>query len=176
MTSYATNTKKKQIKCACCGQEHSDLTFHLHHENICELGSHEYEQWENTDSVASELRTFSDDDLLNMAKERQEASHETADRVKDLRVGDPVKLCFLIKDKTGSWLPEKLRHSLKHTKSEAMFVKITSIDGKWPDLRLQGVLLNMPLLIHSSELTLGSKVHFSPDYVHSICASVSHRS
>jgi hypothetical protein len=166
--SKSKTKKKKTIKCSICGREHADLN-HFHHEAICKPGTYEYEVWENTRSIASALRTFGPDDLFNLAKERQEHGEvhsQPPALFKNLRVDSQVKLSFLLKDKKGNWLEdEPLREMLKDADFETMFVKITKIDGEWPDMRYRGVLLNMPIFIHSRELTLGSEVDFTLDHV-----------
>jgi hypothetical protein len=93
---------------------------------------------------------------------------DLAERIKNLQVGDYVKVCFKIKDKAPKHLPPEFREITHQMQSEGMLVKVTTIEGKWPSATYQGVLLNMPILFSPDELTLGSQVRFTPDYIHSI--------
>jgi hypothetical protein len=146
------------------------MPMHFHHLEPCAPGSLEYDIWESTRSVASQLRTFGPEDLVNMAEERRAGGIDApalVERNKSLQVGDRVTMCFKIKNREKH-LPPELRDFTHQMQSEGMLVKVTAIEGKWPSATYQGVLLNMPILLSPDELTLGSQVRFSPDYIHSI--------
>ena len=172
MTASTSQRDHTAPICSKCGCTHPGGSgFHFHHAAPATPGDGEYELWESIrDELDAELRMFGPDDLLDMACIRHDADVDTRPldrRIQSRQVGDLVKLCFLIKDREGRWLPPEIRHMTQQCESEAMLVKITSITGDWPSVTYQGTLLNMPLFINPSELQLGCNVHFTPDHIHS---------
>jgi len=165
-----TDAQAKNLKCSCCGQEHS-TDFHFHHTVPATPGSDEYELWESArEFTSNQLRVLGPGDLLRMAcgPNRRMEINSLNQGIQELQVGDNVKLCFLIKDKKALWMPADVRNMARQCASEGMIVEITEIDGKWPSLSFQGQLLNMPLLINPCEIQLGWRVRFTPDYIQSV--------
>ena len=61
-----------------------------------------------------------------------------------------------------------MRAMAKHTASETMIVKITSVEGESADLTFEGQLVNMPFFVAPDVRQRGSIVRFGPEHVHSI--------
>jgi hypothetical protein len=158
--------------CAGCGSDLGGVSgYHFHHNDPATPGSDEYELWESSKIQRERLRVFGPEDLLDMAHMRGKSDLDMTslnERIQRLCVGDRVKLCFLVQDKKADWLPKEMRHLARDCASEAMLVKITRIDGDWPDVTFQGELLNMPILFNPRELQLGSEVRFTPKFIHSV--------
>ncbi len=166
-----TGDRANQQKCARCACDLGGPSgFHFHHNEPSTPGVDEHELWESIKEDGRRLRMFGPDDLLDMAGIRGEAGVDTAsltERAQRLCVGDHVKLCFRVKDREARWLPQEMRHLARRCESEAMLVKITRINGNWPDVSFQGELLNIPILFDPRELQLGSQVRFTPAFIHS---------
>src|SRR5262245_20765201 len=163
--------RNRKMRCSGCARELGGTSgFHFQHSDPSTPDSEEYRLWESARDRRGQLRVFGPEDLLDMARDRGEAGLDPApltERIRRLRVGDQVKLCFLVKDRKARWLPKEVRHLATCCESEAMLVKITRIDGGWPDVTFEGELLNIPVLFDPRELQLGSRVRFTPAFIHS---------
>jgi hypothetical protein len=92
---------------------------------------------------------------------------EVKHQLQNLAIRDLVKVCFLITDDTRSHLRPELAEATSNVQSESMYVQITDIEGQWPNCSYRGVLANMPVLISPDMLSLGSRVHFGCEHIHS---------
>jgi hypothetical protein len=120
------------------------------------------------------LPTVGPDALFDMAAvQGLTATEELAfrDLVGRTRVGDFVKLCFLVEESEVPWLPHSLRHLAaltEHCLSESMWVRVTGIEGTWPDTRFRGELWDIPVLIDPAKLRSGSSVTFEVRHIHTL--------
>jgi hypothetical protein len=172
MTGAAmTGSQAKKMKCSGCDRAPGGSSgYHFHHNVPATPGSHEYGFWNSVKDRGLPLRVLGPEDLLDMARVQRKMGVDLtplAERIQHLRVGDQVKLCFLVKDREGRWLPNEMRHLARHCESEAMLVKVTGVEGDWPDVTFRGELLNMPIFFDPRELQLGSRVRFTPAYIYS---------
>jgi hypothetical protein len=165
-----TGSQAKKMKCSGCDRALGGSGYHFHHNVPATPGSHEYGFWNSVKDRGLPLRVLGPEDLLDMARVRSEADPDRtllAERIQRLRVGDRVKLCFRVKDREARWLPEEMRHLARHCEAEAMLVKVTGVEGDWPDVTFRGELLNMPILFDPHEVQLGSQVRFTPAHIYS---------
>ncbi|HLN27542.1 MAG TPA: hypothetical protein VK395_07335 [Gemmataceae bacterium] len=75
---------------------------------------------------------------------------ELHEDIRGLRIGDHVRLTFLVKDKSLT--------------RETLLVRITRIQGEC----LRGRLADQPVSRGLSKLQLGSRIEFAADHIHSI--------
>lgn len=154
-----------RCKCGC-----TSGSFHFHHEEVAKPGDHETGIFNSLERETDGNRVFGPSGLMNMATERRNGGVDASalnGRLRNLAVGDQVKLCFVVTDQAFRWLPAEMRDMGRNCQSEAMFVKITAAEGEWPDFTFDGELLNMPILIDPDRLRLGSQIRFTPQHVHS---------
>jgi hypothetical protein len=166
-----TGGQAKKLNCSGCDRALGGSSgYHLHHNVPATPSGRDYDLGKSVKARRGRLRVLGPEDLLDMAHVRGEAGVSftpLTERIQRLRVGDRVKLCFLVKDREARRLPEEMRLLARHCESEAMLVKVTRIDGDWPGVTFLRELLNMPVPFHPRELQLGSRVRFTPAYIHS---------
>src|SRR5262249_53346977 len=98
----AAKTKNRDNKLKCYGSDcHLGGTsgFDFHHTVPSTPDSEEYRAWESARDRHGQLRVFGPEDLLDMARDRGEAGLKLTrltKRIRRLRVGAQVKLCFLV--------------------------------------------------------------------------------
>ena len=166
-----TGGQAKKLNCSGCDRALGGSSgYHLHHNVPATPSGRDYDLGKSVKARRGRLRVLGPEDLLDMAHVRGEAGVSftpLTERIQRLRVGDRVKLCFLVKDREGRWLPNEMRHLARHCESEAMLVKVTGVEGDWPDVTFRGELLNMPILFDPHEVQLGSQVRFTPAHIYS---------
>jgi len=83
---------------------------------------------------------------------RKEGIHdiELYEEIRGLRIGDYVRLTFLVKDKALT--------------GETLLVRVTNIQGEI----LKGRLADQPVSRGLAKLRLGSRINFAADQIHSV--------
>jgi hypothetical protein len=108
--------------------------------------------------------------LLNLAKLRRvklDAPHQRG-RVLRPRVGDSVKLGFLVWDAVAPQAREECGDMIDRLQLEAMWVEVTSILKKSPECVYRGELVNRPFFIDPAKLRIGSPVEFTAEHVYPV--------
>jgi len=82
------------------------------------------------------------------------------------RVGDHVKLGFLVADAVAPQAREEMGDLMDRLQLESMWVEVTSIAGKYPQCVYRGELLNAPHFIDPEHLRIGSPVTFTAEQVY----------
>jgi hypothetical protein len=151
------------------GDDEPQFQNHYYHDESCKPGSPEYELLESTHSDPSQLPVFGPEGLFNNTAHFRQRGYDLSlltQQIQNLQTGDQVTLCFLVNGKVGKHLSPEMRPLALQMGFEIMKVRVTAINGKWPDVNYQGVLLNMPYFFAPDELTLGSQVCFTCDHIH----------
>jgi hypothetical protein len=106
--------------------------------------------------------------LLNLAKVRRLNGDPPYPRgpVRRPRVGDRVKLGFLVWDAVDPLAREEGGDLVDRVQIENMWVEVTSVARQSPDVVYRGELLSVPLFIDPARLRIGSPVDFTADQVY----------
>jgi hypothetical protein len=86
--------------------------------------------------------------------------------VKRPRVGDRIKLGFLVSGAVAPLARKELGEMADRLQLESMWVEVTSAKGKYPHCTFRGELTNAPYFIDPGKLRIGSPVDFTPGHVY----------
>jgi len=108
--------------------------------------------------------------LLNLAKLREfdAVPPHLQGRQKRPRVGDNVKLGFLVEDAIAPAVQKEFGQICNRVQNESMWVEVTSIRGMYPQNLFRGELMNVPVSIDPAKLRIGSPVNFTFDNVYPV--------
>ena len=82
------------------------------------------------------------------------------------RVGDHVKLGFLVRDAVGPLARGESADIADRVQLEAMWVGVTSVVRTSPEPVYRGELLNVPVFLDPGKVRIGSRVDFTADHVY----------
>jgi hypothetical protein len=95
--------------------------------------------------------------------------------IRPLQAGDFVELCFLITDRSASWVPPEDRSDLSamldRAETESMWVLVLNVKGKGAGATYRGELWNIPELIDPAKLRFGSPITFEARHIYDVAPS-----